>query len=130
MLSFKYIKNNFNITDTPSHSMLCFKIKNDITWALNSEIFFEWWIFLFHSSFQFCEKISLQNSQEKSQFRKKVIWYVKQHIISAFLTHSICTLAHWYIEWRWYVISSSLPDCLTIGCVCKLGLLEYIKELP
>ena len=33
-------------------------------------IFFERWISLFHSSFQFSEKISLQNPKEKSQFRK------------------------------------------------------------
>ena len=31
---------------------------------------FERWISLFHSSFQFSEKISLPNPQEKSQFRK------------------------------------------------------------
>ena len=81
-----------------------------ITWVLNSEIFFEWWIPLFHSSFQFCEKISLPNSQENRVNLEKMIWYAEWCINFAFLTHLIHVLAYQYVKQRWYVALNSLTD--------------------
>ena len=95
---------------------------------------FDWWISLFHSSFNFVKKFLCQtlSGDEKSQFRNKLIWYIKQQINFAFffflthsmhsfidwfcihfflfLTHSMHTLTYWYVKQWWYVLSSSLPD--------------------
>ena len=92
--------------------MVCFEFKKNITWVLNSEKIFDWWIFLFHSSFNFVKKFLCQtlSRDEKSQFRNKLIWYIKQQMNFAFLTYSMHTLTYWYVKQWWYVLSSSLPN--------------------
>ena len=57
---------------------------------------------------------SWNKNQEKSEFRKKLIWYVEQHISFASLAHSICVAVYRYVERWWYVLLSSLPDWICV----------------
>ena len=78
----------------------------------NSEIFFDPWISLFHSSFQFREKNYLPNPQEKANLEK--IDLIRRTMYQFSIFDSIHALVYRYIEWWWYVVWSSLPDCLVL----------------
>ena len=86
---------------------MCFKFKNDITWVLNGEFSSlngEFLCLILLASFV-RKKIICQT------LRRKLVWYVKQRISFAFLTHLIRVSLYRYLERWWYVVSISWPDC-------------------
>ena len=53
----------------------------------------------------------------------------RRRINFAFLTHSIRASAYWYVERRWYVVSSSLPDYMcSSSCSYRLGAYNLTTE--
>ena len=79
--------------------------------------FYERWISLFHSSFQFCEKISLPNSQEKNQLRKN--WFDTSNNVSI--------LHFWLIRYVPRRIDTQNDSDTSFRVVCLTVLMKLLK---
>ena len=110
MLSFKYKKNKFSIIDTPPLSMMCFKFKNDITWVLNGDFLFNSRLFCFILLSNFVKKVPCQTLRRRANLEKSVL--IRRTMYQFCIFDSCDTYSGYrYVEQRWYVVSSSFPDC-------------------
>ena len=127
-------KNKFNITDrlTPFCSLCILNLKIvAVTWVLNGAIFFEWWISLFHSSLQLCEKFLCQALKRKN-FEKLTLTHflirASTHLIHRFeqfawlpLMNKIC------LAWKKFFADAPLY-CLYDDCTAIMFSIAFLQE--